>query len=143
MWDCSPGRATPRQRSAAVEQDILRAIAVRDETKGRAMKKLLPPDVPLGIVIVAAVAAVALRAAVRRRGPLRAAAAEPAPVTAAVADDRLQSAATAGLPRLAGQERAQPPGSPGRPADSFEKMRYVFHELHTEGHHALCEVCGN
>jgi hypothetical protein len=44
---------------------------------------------------------------------------------------------------ISGQERAKPPDTLGRPDDSFEQMRYVFHELHAEGHHALCEVCCN
>jgi hypothetical protein len=93
-------------------------------------------DVPMAIVIVAAVAAAALRAAARRPE-------QPAPVRATAPDDRPQSAATAGLHRIAGQETAKLPGPPGRPDSWFEQMRYVFHELHADGHHALCEVCGN
>jgi hypothetical protein len=95
-----------------------------------------PADVPMAIVVVAAVAAAALRASARRPQ-------KPAPVTATAADDRPQSAATAGLHRIAGQETAKLPGTPGRPDSWFEQMRYVFHELHAEGQHALCEVCGN
>jgi hypothetical protein len=36
-----------------------------------------------------------------------------------------------------------PPGIPGGWPDSFlEQMRYVFHELHADGCHELCAVCG-
>ena len=96
----------------------------------------LSADVPMAIALVAAVAAAALRAAARR--PER-----PAPVTLTAADDRPPSGAPAGLHRIAGQETAELPGTPGRPEGWFEQMRYVFHELHAEGRHALCEVCGN
>ena len=44
---------------------------------------------------------------------------------------------------VAGQETAERPGTPGRLAGSVEQMRYVFHELHAEARHALCEVCAN
>jgi len=96
----------------------------------------LSADVPVAIVIVAAVASAALRVAARRPE-------QPTPVTATAPDDRPQSAATIGLLRMAGQETAKLPGTAGRPGGWFEQMRYVFHELHAEGHHALCEVCGN
>ena len=101
----------------------------------------LPADLPMITVIVAAVAAVALRAAARRPRPWGLLGAEPALATAA--DDRPRSAATAGRHRIAGQETAKLPGTPGRPDGALERMRYVFHELHGDGHHALCEVCGN
>jgi hypothetical protein len=35
------------------------------------------------------------------------------------------------------------PGIPGGGPDrSVEQMQYVFHELHADGQHALCGVCG-
>jgi hypothetical protein len=35
------------------------------------------------------------------------------------------------------------PGTPGGgPDSSVEQAQYVFHELHAEGRHALCAVCG-
>ena len=102
-----------------------------------------PADMPMVMVIVAAVAAAALRAAARRPGVWRLLGAEPAPVAATAADERPQLTAPAGVRRLAGPETAQLPDPPGRPDGSVEQMRYVFHELHAEGHHALCEVCGN
>jgi hypothetical protein len=90
----------------------------------------------MAIVIVAAVAAAALRAATRRP-------AQPAPVTATAADDRPQAATTADPHRIAGPGTAKLPGTSGRPDGWFEQMRYVFHELHADGHHALCEVCAS
>jgi hypothetical protein len=101
----------------------------------------LPADLPMIIVIVAAVAAVALRAAARRPKPWGLLGAEPVPAPAA--DDQSRSAATADKHRIAGQETAKLPGTRSRPDGALERMRYVFHELHADGHHALCEVCGN
>ena len=77
--------------------------------------------IPLTIVIFAAVTgAVALRAADRR------------------------PAVTADLPDFAGHGRVIPPGTPGGgPDNSVEQMKYVFHELHADGRHALCAVCGS
>jgi len=43
----------------------------------------------------------------------------------------------------AGQEEAKPPGTLGRPDASAAKMQDVFHELHAEGRHGLCEVCAD
>jgi hypothetical protein len=56
---------------------------------------------------------------------------------------RPQPAAMASTRRIAGQETAKLPRTPGRPDGALEQMRYVFHELHADGHHALCQVCGN
>jgi len=77
----------------------------------------LPANVPLAIVIFAAVTAVALRAAARR-------------------------AAAPGIP---GAESARVTGmaEDSRPNGSAEQLQYVFHELHADGHHALCGICGN
>ena len=79
------------------------------------MRNRLPANVPLAIVIFAAVAAVALRTATRRTEAREIPGAEAALVTAIAEDNR--------------------------PDGSGEQMRYVFHELHADGHHALCEVC--
>jgi hypothetical protein len=49
----------------------------------------------------------------------------------------------AGVHRAGGQEGAKPAGTIGRPDGSSEQMQHVFHELHAEGRHALCEVCAN
>ena len=76
------------------------------------MKSTLAPGVPLAIVLSAAVATIALRAAARRQQPRWLPCAEP-----------------------------EPPGSPGRPPSTVEQMQYVFHELHPDGRNALCAVC--
>jgi hypothetical protein len=62
--------------------------------------------------------------------------------TTTAEDDRSEPAATVGQPRAAGGETAKPSPN-GRPAGSAEQMRYVFHELHADYRHALCEVCEN
>jgi hypothetical protein len=121
----------------------LRAIAARDEIKRRAMKNWMPPNVPLAMCILAAVAAVALRAAARRPEPVWALGTEPVPVTATAVEDRPQSTASDGLHPMAGHQTAKPSRTPGRLDGPDEQMRHVFHELHAECHHALCEVCGN
>ncbi len=37
-----------------------------------------------------------------------------------------------------------PPDTPGGgPDSSVEQMQYVFHELHADGRHALCAICGS
>ena len=76
-----------------------------------------PANVPLAIVIFAAVAAVALRAAARRAEARGIPRADSALVTAMAGDSR--------------------PDGPG------EQTQYVFHELHADGRHALCQVCNN
>jgi hypothetical protein len=81
------------------------------------MRNLLPANVPLAIVIFAAMTAVALRAATRRTAARGIPGAEAVPVTA-IAED-------------------------SRPDRSGEQIQSVFHELHADGHHALCGVCNN
>jgi hypothetical protein len=100
------------------------------------MKNRMPSNIPLALVIFAAVAAVALRAATRR--PRWVLGTEPAPVTATADDSRPQPAVTAGMHDTAGHGMAKPPGTPGRPDSAVEQ---VFHELHADGHNALCGVC--
>jgi hypothetical protein len=75
------------------------------------MKNTLAPGVPLAIVLSAAVATVALRAAARRQQPRWLPGTEPEPVTL------------------------------GRPSSTVEQTQYVFHELHPDGRNALCAVC--
>lgn len=103
------------------------------------MKNRMPPNMPLAIVIFAAVAAVALRAAARR--PRWVLGTEPAPVTATADDSRPQPAVTAGMHDTAGHGMAKPPGTPGRPDSAVEQVEQIFHELHADGHNALCGVC--
>ena len=81
------------------------------------MKNLMTPNITPAVVLVAAMAAVALRAAARRLEPRRAPGAGSAPIA------------------------VRTPGSPGRPASAAEQMQDIFHELHADGRHAACTVC--
>ena len=107
------------------------------------MRNAVPANLPLVIVIVVAGAAVALRAAARRPEPRGVLGSAPGPVTA-TAEDRLpEPAVVADVHHTAGQDMATPPGTLGRSDGPAEQMQRVFHELHAEGRHALCEVCAN
>ena len=106
----------------------------------RAMTNRGPLNVPLAIGVFAAMAVAALRAAARRPEPRLMPGGGPASATATAEVDRPQPVVTAGRPRTAGGETAKPPPA-GRPDGSAEQMQYVFHELHAEGQHALCQVC--
>jgi len=90
------------------------------------MKTQLAPNIPLAIVLFAAVAAIALRAAARRLEPRRAPGAEPG-----------QAAVTANRVR----PRSAVMTTPGRPAGAVEQTQQVFHELHAAGRNVLCGVC--
>ena len=109
------------------------------------MKTRVAPDIPLAIVIFAAAAAVALRAAARRPEPPQMPGTEPAPITATTDDSRsgLRAAVTAGMHATAGPELARPAGTPGRPDSAVEQMEYMFHELHADGRNALCGICNS
>jgi pantothenate kinase type III len=85
------------------------------------MSNRLPASVPLVIAMFAAVAAAALRAGARRSASREVRSTKPPPVTATTEDSLPQPAVTAAV----GQ------------------MQDVFHELHGEGRHALCEVCAD
>ena len=105
------------------------------------MKNTLAPGIPLAIALSAAAATVALRAAARRRQQRWLSCTEPEPVTAAAGEIRPWPAVANGTHDGAGHEMPGPPGSPRRPTSSDEQMQYVFHELHPDGHNALCAVC--
>jgi hypothetical protein len=81
------------------------------------MKNVMTPNITLAIVLLAAMAAIALRAAARRPEPRWAAATESAPIAARIS------------------------GSPGRSANAVEQMQEIFHELHADGRNAACTVC--
>jgi hypothetical protein len=81
------------------------------------MKNLMTPNITLAIVLLAAMAAVALRAAARRPEPRWAPGAESAPIA------------------------VRTPGSPGQVASAVEQMQDIFHELHADGRNAACTVC--
>ena len=81
------------------------------------MKNLMTPNIVLAVVLLAAMAAVALRAAARRPEPRWAPGAESTPIT------------------------VRTPGPPGRTASAVEQMQDIFHELHANGRNAACTVC--
>src|ERR1700750_3329965 len=81
------------------------------------MKNLMTPNITVAIVLVAAMAAVGLRAAARRQEPRWAPGAGSAPVAVKI------------------------PASRGRPASVVEQMQDIFHELHADGRNAVCTVC--
>jgi hypothetical protein len=81
------------------------------------MKNLMTPNITLAIVLLAAMAAVALRTAARRPEPRWAPGAESAPVA------------------------VRTPSPPGRPASVVEQMQDIFHELHADGRNPACTVC--
>jgi hypothetical protein len=105
------------------------------------MKTRMPPDILLAIVVSAAVAVVALRAAARRAEPRWMLGIDPAPVTATADNGRPQSAVTTGLHDIAGQGMVKPPGTSRRPDSAVEQAESIFHELHADGRNALCGVC--
>jgi len=104
------------------------------------MKNLMAPNIPLALVLLAAVAAVALRAVARRS---EAPGTAPAPVTV-IAGQRQsppQPALTAGRHDGTGGEMARPPAHPRRLANAVEQAQHIFHELHADGRHTSCAVC--
>lgn len=104
------------------------------------MKNPMAPASSLAIVLAAAVATVALRAAVRRPKPRSAPVTEPAPATVTAGESQPQTAAITGTQHGAGHDIARPP-EPPRPASLVEQMQRVFHELHADERNALCAVC--
>ena len=102
------------------------------------MRNLIAPNIPLALVLFAALAAVALRAAVRRP-----AAPGPAPLTvnAGQRQSQPQPAVTAGRHDGTGSEMARPPAHPGRPASAVDQAQRIFHELHADGRHPSCAIC--
>ena len=81
------------------------------------MKNLMTPNMTLAIVLLAAIAAFALRAAARRPEPRWAPGAGSVPIA------------------------VRTPGSAGPAASAVEQMQEIFHELHADGRHAACTVC--
>ena len=107
------------------------------------MRNLIAPNIPLALVLFAALAAVALRAAARRPEPPEAPGTRPAPVTviAGQSQSQPQPAVTSGRRDGTRGEMASPPAPPGRPASAADQAQRVFHELHADGRHISCAVC--
>ena len=103
------------------------------------MRNLMAPNIPLALVLLAAVAAVALRAVARRPETPGTA---PAPVTV-IAGQRQrqpQPAVTTGKHDGTGGEIARP-AHQSRPANAVDQAQHVFHELHADGRRSSCAVC--
>lgn len=103
------------------------------------MKNRMALNIPLAVVLCAAIAAVALRAVARRPRPPRGPGTEPAPVRVAADESRPRRAMTTW--NDAGHEVVRAPGPPGQRASAVEQMQRIFHELHADGRNALCAVC--
>jgi hypothetical protein len=105
------------------------------------MTNPMVPGIPLAIAVVAALAAVALRAAARRPGPPEVPVTGPAPVPVTAGQSQPRPAVTTGTHDRAVRQRAGPPRPPGRPARAVEQAQHIFHELHADGRNTLCVVC--
>jgi len=105
------------------------------------MMDRMAPSIPVAIVLLAAVAVVALRAAAKPPEPRRVLVTEPAPVTVTAGESRPRLGMTTGTHDDVGHEAALSPGPPGRPDGGVEQMQHVFHELHADGRNALCAIC--
>jgi len=143
VWSAPPAFAGQGAVSAGAnrprKQSKTAAIAV-DNPRRHAMKNLMAPNIPLALTLVAALAAVALRAVARRPE-----APGPAPVTVIAGHSRGQPQPAVTAERHDGTEgdMARPPAPPGRPASAVDQAQRVFHELHADGHHTSCAVCGS
>ena len=104
------------------------------------MTKLMAPNVPLALVLLAVVV-VALRAAAKRPGPLGAPGTGPAPVPVTAGQSRPRPAVITGRHDGTGGEVARAPAPPGRPVSAVDHARHIFHELHADGRHSCCTVC--
>ena len=105
------------------------------------MKNQLAPNILLVIVLLAAVGAVARRAAARRPQRQGVHGARPAPITVTAGETQSRPAATTGAHDGTGHETAKPSAPRARPAITAEQAQHIFHDLHAEGRNALCAVC--
>jgi hypothetical protein len=105
------------------------------------MKSEMAPNILLAIVFVAAVGAVALRAAARRSEPQPVPGIRSAPATVRADVGQSPPAMAIGALDGPGHETARPPAPRGRSAITVEQAQHIFHELHAEGRNVLCAVC--
>src|SRR5215468_2555626 len=105
------------------------------------MKSQMAPNILLAIVLLAAVGAVALRAAARRPKPQGVPGTRPAPVAVLADQGRSRPVATAAMYDGAGPVMARPSAPRGRRAITVEQTQQIFHELHADGRNTLCAVC--
>jgi len=105
------------------------------------MKSQMAPNILLAIVLLAAVGAVALRAAARRPEPQGVPGTRPAPATVTAGENQSRPAMTIGTHDVTRHEMARPPALRDWPAITVEQTQHIFHELHAEGRNTLCAVC--
>jgi hypothetical protein len=105
------------------------------------MKNQLAPNILLAIVLLAAVGAVAHRAAARRPEPQGVHGTRPALITVTAGETQSRPAAAIGTHNGTGHEMTRPSASQGRPAITVEQAQAIFHDLHAEGRNTLCAVC--
>jgi len=105
------------------------------------MKGWMAPNIPLTIIVFAALAAAMLRATVRRPEPGRVPGTKAAPVTVTADESQPRPGVTAITHNGAGREAARPLALPGRPAGAVGQAQHIFHELHPQGRNTLCAVC--
>ena len=98
----------------------------------------MAPNIPLALVLLAAVAAVAL--AVARRPEAPGAAPGPVTVRAGQRQSQPQPTVTTGKHDGTGGEIARP-AHQSRPANAVDQAQHVFHELHADGRRSSCAVC--
>src|SRR5215472_15491428 len=101
----------------------------------------MAPNIVLTIALFAAVAAVALRAVVRRPEPPAAPGTGPAPVAVMSGQSQPQPAVAPGTHDGAGGEMARPPAPPSRLVRAVDQAQHIFHELHPSGRSTFCTVC--
>ena len=104
------------------------------------MRNLMAPNIPLALVLLAAVAAIALRA-VARRPEAPGTASAPVTVIAGQRQSQPQPAVNTGRHDGTGGEMARLPAHLGRPANAVDRAQHIFHELHADGRHSSCAVC--
>jgi len=120
---------------------------IRASTPRIRRRRCWPEDLPAGpfpqALVLLAVAAVALRAAARRRQPPQAPGTGLAPVTviAGQSQSQPQPGVTTGTHDGTGSEMARPPSPLDLPASAVDQAQHIFHELHADGRHTSCGVC--
>ena len=105
------------------------------------MKNEMAPNILLAIVLLAAVGAVALRAAARRPELQGILGTGPAPSTATAGEIQSRPAVTVGTHDGTGHGMARPSATRARPALTAEQTQHIFHELHADGRNTFCAVC--
>lgn len=105
------------------------------------MKNQMAPNILPAIVLLAAVGAVALRAAARRPEPRGVPGTRAAASTVTTGETQSRPAGTIGIHNGTRHEMARRPAPRARPALTVEQTQHIFHELHAEGRNTLCAVC--